>query len=94
MKKSILVLLPVIMLLAPGCILLDHENPDCIGSNCHEYPGDIRFYWAFELADGTTTDWCNVAEVARIDVVIYDDDGTTPLFTVTKSDTGRTVVIH
>jgi len=74
-KKSILVLLPVIMLLAPGCILIDHENPGCIGSNCNEYPGDIRFYWAFELADGSSTDWCNVADIARIDLVIYDDWG-------------------
>ncbi|RME25328.1 MAG: hypothetical protein D6806_08020 [Deltaproteobacteria bacterium] len=58
-----------------ACIVIDHEGSGCRGDLCWVDPGEITFYWAFELEDGSTTDWCDVADVARIDVTVYNDWG-------------------
>ena len=59
----------------PGCIVIDHEGGGCRGDLCSAEPGEMRFYWAFELEDGSASDWCDVAKVARIDIAIYNDWG-------------------
>ena len=75
MRKTSVLLLPILFLLSPGCIILDHEHPGCVGESCYVGTGEIQFYWAFEEVDGSVTDWCNVADVARIDIVIYNGWG-------------------
>jgi hypothetical protein len=70
--------LTVLMLLtaAPGCILVDeHHHPACVGEGCVVSTGEMLFYWAFELADGTVTDQCDVAEIAKVDITIYNGFG-------------------
>jgi len=76
MRKTSLFMLPICLMLASqGCIIVDHEHPGCVGDACYEEPGEISFWWAFELYDGQTTDWCNVADVSRVDIVIYNSYG-------------------
>jgi hypothetical protein len=70
-----LILLPALILLAPGCFWVDHNHHGCVGDQCGVTTGDIQFFWGFELAAGTTTDNCAVADVARIDLWIYNDLG-------------------
>lgn len=65
----------VVALAAPGCIFVEDGDPDCYGDYCGTGSGDIAFYWSFELADGSATDSCQLADVARIDTEVYDDQG-------------------
>lgn len=75
MKTTIGMLVPAMVLCLQGCIIVDHEDPDCIGDYCGSSTGDIEFFWAFELPDGSVTDECYLADVATMDVFIYDDFG-------------------
>jgi hypothetical protein len=62
-----------LMLLVSGCVLIDHDH-DCYGDECGTQPGDIGFYWAFRLPE-TVTDSCLQANVARMDVRLFDQYG-------------------
>ncbi|MBN2497815.1 MAG: hypothetical protein JXR96_24685 [Deltaproteobacteria bacterium] len=59
---------------APGCLVIDHEDPGCIG-DCDPGIGDIAFYWNFELESGELTDSCTRADVARVDIEVFDSYG-------------------
>jgi hypothetical protein len=62
--------------LAPAsCLVVDHERVDCYGDYCDSEVGNIGFWWSFELPDGSVTDSCGLAEVARVDVRVYNDWG-------------------
>jgi hypothetical protein len=77
-KMNSIKVLSILMLLAvaPGCILMDeHHHSGCVGSECTVRTGEMLFYWAFELADGTVTDQCDVAEIAAVDITIYNGYG-------------------
>ena len=71
MKFASISLLATLVMMAPGCLI---EGPDehCYG-DYGPGNGDIGFWWNFELADGSVTDDCFTAEVARIDTRVYDD---------------------
>jgi hypothetical protein len=76
MNKLISILTLALLVVAPGCIMVGHEHHDCLGDECYqENPGDIQFDWAFELYDTSSTSSCAVAEVARIEVNVYDSYG-------------------
>ena len=65
-----------VLTLAPGCILVDeHHHPGCVGEECITSTGDMLFYWAFELVDGTVTDQCDLAEISKVDIYIYNGYG-------------------
>ena len=72
MKAITFAILPVLLLLSPACVLVDHEGSHCIGDYCGTDLGDIAFYWSFEMGDGYVTDSCYDSEVAFVDVIIYD----------------------
>jgi hypothetical protein len=72
MNRTIMLAIGSIMFLSSGCIVLDHQHPGCVGADCNLQPGEIRFYWGFELEDGSSTDWCNAADVTAVDLTIYD----------------------
>jgi hypothetical protein len=71
-KTLAIAILPVMLLLSPACLIVDHEGPHCVGDLCGTDLGDIAFYWSFEMWDGYVTDSCYDSEVAFIDVIIYD----------------------
>ncbi len=77
MKKSILLFacLATGAFIFSGCIIVDHEDQGCYGDYCGEGPGNMGFWWSFELADGSVTDSCELADVSRVDVRVYDSDG-------------------
>lgn len=60
---------------ANACLVVDHESQGCYGTDCGSSPGNIGFWWSFELADGSTTDSCELADVARVDVRVFDSEG-------------------
>lgn len=72
MKAITFAILPVMLLLSPACLIVDHENPYCVGDLCGADLGDIAFCWSFEQWDGSATDSCYDAEISRMDVYIYD----------------------
>ncbi len=71
MNCASLSLLATTLMIAPGCFIEDHEE-DCY-DDCGPGNGDIGFWWTFELADGSVTDDCFMADVARIDTRVYDE---------------------
>lgn len=78
MNKTASILLACLLtsaFISSGCMIVDHESPGCYGDECGLGPGNMGFWWSFELADGTTTDSCQMADVARVDVRVYDNEG-------------------
>jgi len=75
MRIANMSLLAALILFAPGCLIVDHEEPGCYGDGCTTTIGNFGFWWSFELQDGSLSDSCAVADVARIDVRVYDDWG-------------------
>jgi len=75
MKIANIALLAALVLAAPGCLIVDHEDPGCYGDYCGTEIGNFGFWWSFELDDGFVSDSCAVADVARIDVRVFDDYG-------------------
>lgn len=75
MKFANIALLAGLVLMAPGCLIVDHEDPGCTGDHCGTQIGNIGFWWSFELSDGDVADSCVVADVARVDVRVYDEWG-------------------
>jgi len=75
MKIANIALLAALVLAAPGCLIVDHEDPGCYGDYCGDPIGNFGFWWSFELADGSVSDSCDVADVARMDVRVFNDRG-------------------
>lgn len=76
MKNLAIGFLPTLLVLASGCMIVDHHgHPGCIGDACGEEPADISFLWNFELSNGHTVDSCYMADVARIEIEIFDEWG-------------------
>jgi hypothetical protein len=75
MRTIAIAILPVVLMLSPACIIVDHERPHCIGDLCGEDLGDIEFYWSFEMWDDSVTNSCADAEISRMDVYIFDSWG-------------------
>lgn len=93
MKTLRLACLPVLFLAFSGCII-DGGHHGCVGAECGTSTGDIQFYWNFALPDGTVTDDCVLADVARISVSIYNDNGGLEFTTEPDrpcGDTGATI---
>jgi hypothetical protein len=57
-----------------GCVFIDPGH-DCYGDSCGTVPGDIGFYWSFELPEGGRTESCLQAGAARMDIRLYDQYG-------------------
>lgn len=55
-----------------ACVVVPDE--ECYG-DCYPDYGTIGFYWDFELYDTSITDDCALADVARVDIRIYDEFG-------------------
>lgn len=75
MRAINIVILPILLLLSPACLIVDHEHPGCVGELCYEDYGEIAFWWSFETWDGGVTDSCYDAEVALMDIIVYDARG-------------------
>jgi len=76
MRSAKIALLAALVLAVPGCIIDDPLDPcygDCCYDDCGPYYGDIGFWWSFELDDGSVTDDCILADVARVDTRVYDE---------------------
>jgi hypothetical protein len=68
---SVCVLAAALALGSTGCVFEDGEH-GCYAEDCGSLPGDIGFYWAFALPGGGSTDNCMQADVARMDVRVWD----------------------
>ncbi len=76
MKKSMMMTLSCLACLSfSGCYVVGNDPPGCLGGSCAVDPGEIWFYWSFEDAFGSVTDICTEAEVSRVGIYIYDDQG-------------------
>ncbi len=54
-----------------GCFIEDGRH--CTDAACGVASGELGFFWAFGLPGGGHTDDCLLADVARVDVRVYDD---------------------
>lgn len=75
MRIATIAILTGLMATAGGCLITDHEHIDCYGDYCGAGIGTIGFWWSFELPDGSVTDSCSLADVARVDVRVFNDRG-------------------
>jgi hypothetical protein len=73
MKLISIVILALTTTTFSACIMVPED--ECFDGDCQTAYGSIGFYWDFELYDTSLSSDCVLADVARVDIRIYNEYG-------------------